>query len=119
MLKFLNQFSLQCTRYDDQRNEYLEHLFLSFARACSDLPTDAFINKKNNRFNIALYEATFAAACEAALNGGRVLNDKLPSNVLQDLETDETFTRAALEGTTRTSNVKLRLDRAREVIGPL
>ena len=119
MLKFLNQFSKKCTRYDVERIEYLENLFSSFAQACADLPADAFLNKKNNRFNIALYEAVFAAACGNALNEERVLEGKLDADALLALETDETFTRAALEGTTRTSNVKIRLERARELIGTL
>ena len=119
MLKFLNQFSKKCTRFDVERIEYLENLFFSFAQACADLPADAFLNKKNNRFNIALYEAVFAAACGNALNEERVLEGELDADALLALETDETFTRAALEGTTRTSNVKIRLERAWELIGAL
>ena len=100
-------------------NEYLEDLFLSFVGACDELGPDAFINKKNNRFNIALYEAVFAAACEEALEEERFVESKLEGSSLEELETDETFTRAALEGTTRTSNVQARLQRAREIVGAL
>ena len=119
MLKFLNQYSKKCTRYDTENNQYLENLFLSFVNSCTDLDGDAFLNKKNNRFNIALYEAVFAAACEGALGERRMLECCLDGDALKILERDDVFTRAALEGTTRTSNVKTRLKRARELIGAL
>jgi len=116
MLKFLNQFSKKCAKHSDNRNGYLEKLFLSFLEACQLLPDDAFINKRNRRFNIALYEAVFAAACEGALKKGKKVFGQLQKESLQELETDEEFTRAALEGTTRTANVALRLGRARKLI---
>ena len=119
MLRFLNQFSRECTRYGEDRNAYLEELFLSFVGACDKLSEGAFINKRNKRFNIALYEAVFAAVCEQALDEDRLVEGKIRGKALKELETDETFTRAALEGTTRTSNVHARLQRAREIVGSL
>jgi hypothetical protein len=60
MVKFLNQFSRRARGYDERRNKYLYELLKSFFDACEDLPRDAFLNKKNKRFNVALYEAAFA-----------------------------------------------------------
>jgi hypothetical protein len=65
MVKFLNQFSRKCEDHDEKQNAYLQRLFISFLEACEDLPADAFINLKNNRFNIALFEAVFTAVCVA------------------------------------------------------
>ena len=66
MIKFLNRFSKKCEDNDPQDNEYLQSLFCSFMDATADLADGTFINRKNNRFNIALYEAVFTATCRAA-----------------------------------------------------
>ena len=119
MVKFLNHFSKECQSHSDQQNAYLRDLFLSFLDACGDLPQNAFINKKNNRFNIALFEATFAASCQKAFKERRTLEGVLEPQRLHALKDDQDFQSASVEGTTRTSNVQKRIDRARELIGPL
>lgn len=119
MVKFLNQFSKKCETHKEEQNKYLEELFISFLDACSDLPDGAFINKKNRRFNIALYEATFAAICEKAFAKKRLLKGKIKPDRLHKLEEDAKFIVAALEGTTRTTNVEERLKRSRALVGSL
>lgn len=119
MVRFLNQFSQKCRSHSQEQNNYLGALFDSFLEACSELPDDAFINKKNNRFNIALYEATFAASLETPFSDRRMAEGKLDPDRLRALETDEGFSVAALEGTTRSANVAQRLDRAQALIGTL
>jgi uncharacterized protein with ParB-like and HNH nuclease domain len=119
LTKFLNQFSRKCHSHSDDQNEYLEKLFASFLDACKELHDDTFINKKNRRFNIALFEAVFTSAC------GRVFENRLPVTGTLDagkivaLEGDEEFLKASLEGTTATANVKKRLDRASALVGAL
>src|SRR5437660_12594916 len=56
MVKFLNQFSRKSRSNTDEKNAYLSEFFNSFLEACSDLGSDAFLNKTNRRFNVALYE---------------------------------------------------------------
>ena len=119
MVKFLNQFSTKSETHSPEQNEYLGNLFASFLEACSGLPEDAFMNKKNNRFNIALYEAVFTAACEKAFAERRPIEGVLDTERMNTLETDEEFVQAALEGTTRTANVEKRLNRARAIVGAL
>lgn len=118
MVRFLNYFSKKCEAHSDEQNTYLNDLS-SFLEACSDLPDDAFINKKNKRFNIALYEAVFAAASQMAFAERRPLQGKLSAEGLRELEADGEFVEAALEGTTRTANVEKRLSRARAIVGAL
>ena len=67
MVKFLNQFSRKCRAQGPEQNEYLSQLLISFLGACATLADDAFLNKKNRRFNVGLYEAAFASVCEDAL----------------------------------------------------
>ena len=119
MVRFLNQFSRKCRANDTSKNEYLELLFDSFLEACSDLPDNAFLNRRNKRFNIALYEATFAAALKNAFAQKRVARGALDAAKLHALEVDEDFSAAALQATTRTSNVEQRLNRAEAIVGSL
>lgn len=119
MVRFLNQFSRKCRAHSEEQNNYLSRLLQSFLRACSDLPEDAFLNKKNRRFNVALYEAAFAALCEEAFHEQRELRGTVSAGQLAKLEADNQFVTATLEGTTQTKNVKMRLARAKAVLDPI
>ncbi|GEO81565.1 DUF262 domain-containing protein [Pararhodospirillum oryzae] len=116
MLRFLNKFSRQCRGHTEQYNEYLENLFKSFLTSCQEFPEGAFLNNKNKRFNIALYEAVFTAACRDALKENRILNSLIDYKSVDALKNDQAFNNAAQEGTTGTSNVKTRLSRAADII---
>ncbi|MGA2005644.1 MAG: DUF262 domain-containing protein [Terriglobales bacterium] len=119
MVKFLNQFSRKCRAHNAEQNRYLSDMLQSFLQACSDLPENAFLNKRNGRFNVALYESAFAASCEAAFREKRMPNGRVSDQQLAQLETDKEFLDAMLEGTTQTKNVKARLDRAKAILAPL
>jgi len=116
MVRFLNQFSRKCESHANSQNEYLQRLFVSFLKACEDIPDDAFTNPKNNRFNIALFEAVFTATCEEAFKKRRLLDAEMDADEITTLERDPSFVTASLEGTT---NVGTRLKRARALISGL
>ena len=115
MVKFLNHFSKKCEGNADAQNAYLKALFSSFLAATRELPDRAFINK-NNRFNIALYEAAFTATCREAYAQEREVVGRIRAEELEDLLADETFNEAARVGTTQTDNVRKRLDRAQAIL---
>ncbi|HEY0704214.1 MAG TPA: DUF262 domain-containing protein [Candidatus Acidoferrales bacterium] len=117
MVRFLNQFSRKCRAQTDDQNLYLASLLDSFFTSCADLPDGAFMNKKNGRFNVALYEAAFASACSDAFAAGRLLQSSISAERLAELENDREFVGATIEGTTQTKNVSLRLDRAKGILG--
>jgi len=119
MVKFLNQFSRKCKGHDDVQNEYLKGLFVSFLDACAELPEDAFLNKRNKRFNIALYEAVFTATNHQAFKERRKIEGNVSAKQVAALESDIEFTKASLEGTTRTTNVEMRIGRAKQIIAAL
>lgn len=119
MVKFLNQFSRKCRTQTNEQNAYLLGLLESFLQACAELPEDAFLNKKNRRFNVGLYEAAFAAVCAGAIREKRVLVGNVSAPRLAQLEADKDFLAAMLEGTTQTKNVRSRLNRAKAVLGAL
>lgn len=110
MVKFLNQFSRSMRANTPQKNQYYQDLMNSFLEACSDLSKGAFA--KNGRFNVALFEAAFVAACTTPLRENRLLNKKISPQSLQSLENDKEFLDALKEGTTQTKNVTTRLNRA-------
>ncbi|MEJ5178859.1 hypothetical protein [Erwinia sp. MYb416] len=116
MVKFLNQFSKKCKNNTIEQNTYLQNLYVSFLDSCSELPEDAFTNKSNNRFNIAVYEAVFRAACFDAFNEERLVTGKISLESLNDIKMNTTFTQAASEGTTKVSNVSARLDIAKDTL---
>lgn len=119
MVKFLNQFSRKCQGQTSEQNQYLADLFDFFLKASANLPEDAFLNKKNRRFNVALYEAAFASICNDAFREKRLLTGSVSSDRLAQLGDDNQFLSATIEGTTQTKNVKMRLDRAKAVLGSL
>ena len=119
MVKFLNNFSNSCKANGSTKNEYFARLFESFLDACAGLPPDAFKNKKNNRFNIALYEAVFAGSCKKAFAEQRPVRGRLDEARVHALDKDKEFSEAARVATTNTVNVKTRLRRAEAILGVL
>lgn len=119
MIKFLNQFSRKSQSYTTKQNDYIEQLFKSFLEATKHLPNDVFINKRNGRFNIALIEAVFNAACIEAFAKREPVSGQLALEQIQELERDDEFVTAANVTTTSTSNVKKRLDRGYTIINAL
>jgi len=117
MLRFLNQFSRKNRANTEKQNAYLNGLLQSFFEACKSLPRDAFLNKKNRRFNVALYEAAFSAVCAKPFREGRLVAKPVVAGQLQKLENDEQFVSAATVSTTQTRNVKVRLERALALFG--
>jgi uncharacterized protein with ParB-like and HNH nuclease domain len=116
LVKFLNQFSRKSEINTKKQNAYLEGLFLSFLSAAEELPENIFINNRNKRFNIALYEATFSAICSDAFADRREVNGKIDADQITALSQDQQFLEAAIEGTTRTSNVAMRIQRAKALL---
>ena len=119
MSKFLNRFSKKCQSNTKEKNQYLESVFKSFLKATEQLPDNVFLNKFNNRINIALIEAVFTAACGEKYQGSKMITGELDPGEIGSLETDQDFVEAAQFATTQTANVRKRLDRAFELVTPL
>ena len=119
MVRFLNRFSRRSERNTEEQNSYISTLFTSFITAAQHLPDNAFLNRRNGRFNIALFEAVFTATCKKAFKERRSLRGSIDSAEIEELATDDEFTQASLEGTTGTANVDTRLERAAEMMSAL
>ena len=119
LVKFLNQFSKKSGKNDSKQNDYLEKLFSSFLDSARNLPKTAFINPKNSRFNVALFEAVFTATCVEAFKARRAVSGEIELDQIYALANDVEFNQASIVGTTRTSNVDDRLKKAKAIITAL
>lgn len=117
MTRFLDVFSRQCEGNSKEDNRYFEDLFGSFVEAVSKASKDALINKKNGRFNVALYEAVFYAACKDAYASKGLVKRKLNGKKIDKLREDHDFIAASQRATTTTANVQKRLTRALDILG--
>ena len=116
LVKFLNQFSNKAKANTSEQNEYLESLFGSFLGAAKHLGGDTFINKNNGRFNIALIEAVFYAACKDSYAKGELLCEPISAERISELEVDAHFVDAATSATTARRNVEMRLERGVSIL---
>lgn len=116
MVKFLNSFSKNCKKMKDENIDYLENLFLSFLKSCSNLPEKAFYRKTTNKFNISIFEAVFVAQCKKAFEIHKLVEGKLAAERLEELKTDSEFVEAIQSQTTSKENVKKRLQRAEIIL---
>ena len=121
MIRFLNSFSKLCQSKATTETMYLKDLFESFLKKAAALPSDVFVNPMNNRFNIALLEAVFTAACGEAYREGRLLGSDgdLDVDRVMALAGDVEFREASQKATTDSSNVATRLRLGREYIRAL
>ena len=119
MSKFLDGFSKKCKSNTKEKNQYLEEVFRSFLKSSAHLPNNAFLNKVNNRVNIALIEAVFSATCRQKYLQGGLAEGKVELEELRTLETDLAFVEATQRATTQKDNVQKRLDRGYTLVTPL
>lgn len=115
MTKFLNGFSKKSKRLDSDQLNYLERLFESFLEASKKLPDDAFMSKKQ-KFNISLYDATFAAICSKSFSERNLVSEPISRDKLTLLREDAQFVDASQSNTARKTNVETRLLRARNIL---
>ena len=116
MASFPNRFSKKAQSHDAERNGYLRDLFASFLDSARQLPDDAFVSRERSRFNIALFEAVFVAACAPAFADRRLVQGHISADSIEALSGDPEFLQAARAGTAQKSNVLKRLERASSII---
>ncbi|MEA5623963.1 DUF262 domain-containing protein [Nostoc sp. UHCC 0251] len=115
--KFLNNFSRRSRKNTQEQNDYLENLFKSFLRQFESLLEDPFIGKRNKRFHIALFEAVFASVCKPIFLQHEFLDSPVDISKIKQIEIDGQFIKASSEGTTKKTNVEIRLKRAKDILG--
>lgn len=114
--KFLNMFSGEAKKFTDEENAYLEKLFVSFVDKFKHSDYDPFMGKRTKRFNTALFEAVFFVICSPFYKNKQLVDISLDFSKIKRLENDEDFAKSSTEGTTKKSNVEIRLRRAQEIL---
>jgi uncharacterized protein with ParB-like and HNH nuclease domain len=114
MVKFLNAFSAQAKKYNEGDIQYFEDLFKSFVAKIAGINHKLFFN--GDRFNIAIYESIFVALTEDALNEKNLEIKDTTTQCIQVLKSNKTFINASQQSTASAANVKLRIDKAKELL---
>lgn len=117
MVKFLNDFSRKCKKFEQNKIEYLEELFKSFLKTCENLPGKDFYLKTTNKFNMSMFEAVFFAQCENAYKQHQLVEKKIDPLKLEILKSDSLFLEAIQSQTISKNNVTKKLERAMIILG--
>ena len=115
MVKFLNTFSEDAKKFSKTEIDFLEKIFNSFLQSCEALPPRAF-QLSTGRFSASVYEAVFMSICEKSYVEREIKIPKINPVLLGKLKVDEEFLKASASQTTSLQNVKIRLERATEIL---
>ena len=115
LLKHLNIFSQNATKFKKDKIQYLGQLFSNFLKSCDSLSDNPFrlITKK---FNISIYESVFVALCSESINKNIIEVKSVSQDKLDMLKSDEDFLSASEAETGRKINVEKRLKRAKIIL---
>lgn len=116
MSRFLNVFAKKCRAMKAENITYLEALFSAFFKAVEHLPDDIFAAKGSRRFNIAIFEGVFRAACADAVAARNTNILKVSEDKINALRDDKIFIDASRFGTGRATYVGARFKRARAIL---
>ncbi|MCH9030984.1 MAG: DUF262 domain-containing protein [candidate division Zixibacteria bacterium] len=115
MGRFLNTYSANAQKYEDDQIEYLRTLFLSFMESCSELPPEAF-HGDSKKFSIVVYEPIFAIACRQAYLSNSLEISALNPDKVSELKNDDQFKSMTLTRTSNPKNVLGRRERAESIL---
>lgn len=115
LTKFLNDFSAKARKFDEGKIQFLEGLFGEFAKELAAIDKKVFFTK-GGRFNISVYESIFVALCEKSYKDSSTVVKPTDAIKIHSLKNDKEFVTATLSKTANTSNVNLRIERAKKLL---
>jgi hypothetical protein len=115
MLRFLNKFSKDCRKLTPERVEYLKSLFYSFLEGCANLDGKSFSSQRG-KFNISTFESVFRAICLAPYSTNNKVSTQVDPAKLVQLKSNTEFITATQSSIASTSNVRMRLKLAIEIL---
>ena len=119
MSGFLNTFARKARKLSTEQIEFLEELFSAFFAKADSLTPQDFEVAGSGRFNIAVFEAVFRAACTDAFAEKNLAGvHELSKDRLQSLKQDPDFVGATRYGVGRTAFVNHRYQRAKAILQP-
>ncbi len=114
MARFLNRFSKKAKGFSKEWIDKFERVFLSFLKACKELPSNAFFGK-TGKFSLPMFEAVFTAVCKPVLDDGTEELMTINVEFINTLKADEKFLEYSQAQSTNKGNVDGRLKRAKEL----
>lgn len=109
MIRFLNKFSEEMKIIKNTKNiAYLGELLNKFLEQSKSWDEQSFISSKG-KFNMLMFESTFAVICKAAYDQKDFKITEIDSKKLEKLKNNSEFIAAISDHTTNTSKVKDRL----------
>ncbi len=112
LTKFLNTFSAGAKKFTPEETDFLERLFIEFAQYIAQIDNRAFFSK-GGRFNISVYEAIFFALCDDANRNKNTSIKNTSATNINLLKEDAVFIDATQSNTASSSNVVLRIEKAK------
>ena len=106
MIRFLNKFSEEMKIVKKTKNiAYLGDLLNNFLEQSKSWDKQSFISSKG-KFNMLMFESTFAVICKAAYDQKNFNITEIDSKKLEELKNNSEFIDATSDHTTNTSKVK-------------
>src|SRR5258708_4514457 len=116
IVRFLNQFSKDMRSAGEETLSSIQRVFMSFLKASTHLPAGIF-GTGTKRINVSVFESVFAACCASAYKSPSAQVVALEASKIEALKTDAEFIAASTARTADSTNVAMRLRKAREILG--
>jgi len=115
LTRFLNSFAKSMQEAQKDELDFMKRVFDNFLNSYKDYPSD-IIGTRTKKMNISVFEAIFYAACVTGYRDNTATVLQIPLAQIELLKNDPEFTEASKVRTTSSENVRLRLQRACEIL---
>lgn len=109
---FINRYAKEAMNYSTEDVAYFYDLFVSFLKACNDLPRELFTTK-NGELNAALFDSVFTVVASECFKSKTLITQKLRKERISALKADPEFEEAITHSTSHTKMVNKRIEKAR------
>lgn len=109
---FINRYAKEAMSYSTEDVKYLYNLFVSFLKACNELPRELFATK-NGELNAALFDSIFTVVASECFKSKTLITQKLYEERIRALKADPEFEEAITHSTSHTKMVNKRIEKAR------
>lgn len=114
MVQFLNRFSKDAQKFDEDEVEKCKQVFENFLTVCETINPKEFLTKTGS-FNVSLFDSVFVVIAKKIISSG-VDAAKISSEAFDALKNDTSFKTAITHSTSHVDSVKSRLSLARKYL---
>lgn len=114
MIQFLNKFSKEAQRYNDEKINECMDLFLKFLDVVEDIDTKVYLTKTGS-FNVSFFDSVFVAIAER-IQSHPEEEVIISQDAFDKLKGDEDFDTAITHSTSHVQSVRTRLQLARKYL---